>query len=329
MGRKITIFTGQWADLSFVETARIMSEIGYDGLEIACWGDHLDVKKIIEDSSYKDEKLEILAEYNLDVWAIGNHLAGQCVGARYDPRLDNFAPEKYAGKPEEIRKWAVEEMKQTALAARTLGVDTVTGFTGSPIWKFFYSFPQTTEAMVEEGFERIVELWNPILDVFQENKVKFALEVHPTEIAYDFVTTKKLLDKFDWRPEFGLNFDPSHLIWQGMTPHLFIRDFAKRIYHVHMKDAAVRLNGRESLLGSHLPFGDRRRGWDFRSLGHGDIDFDEIIRELNQINYKGPLSIEWEDSGMDRIYGAQESLNFVRNIDFKASDLAFDESMEK
>mgnify|MGYP006283609585 FL=1 len=329
MGRNVTIFTGQWADLSLAELAEKMSEIGYDGLEIACWGDHLNVEKAVKDSSYLKERREILNKYELGVWAIGNHLAGQCVGARYDPRLDNFAPEKYASKPEEIRKWAVEEMKLTAEAANKLGVELVTGFTGSPIWKFFYSFPQTTEEMIEEGFEKIVELWNPILDVFAENGVKFALEVHPTEIAFDFYTTQRLLEKFDWRPEFGINFDPSHLIWQGMTPHLFLREFSKRIYHVHMKDAGVTLNGRESIIASHLPFGDRRRGWDFRSLGHGDIDFDEIIRELNAMNYTGPLSVEWEDSGMDRIYGAKEALNFVRNVDFKASNLAFDGSMEK
>lgn len=329
MGRNVTIFTGQWADLSLRELAEKMSKIGYDGLEIACWGDHLDVKKAVEDSSYLEERREILDKYGLEVWAIGNHLAGQCVGARYDPRLDNFAPEKYAGKPEEIRKWAVEEMKLTAEAANKLGVEVVTGFTGSPIWKFFYSFPQTTEKMVEEGFEKIIDLWNPILDVFAESGVKFALEVHPTEIAFDFYTTQRLLEKFDWRPEFGINFDPSHLIWQGMTPHLFLREFSKRIYHVHMKDAAVTLNGRESIIASHLPFGDRRRGWDFRSLGHGDIDFDEIIRELNAMNYTGPLSVEWEDSGMDRIYGAKEALDFVRNVDFKPSNLAFDGSMEK
>ena len=212
MGRNVTIFTGQWADLSFQKLAETMSEIGYDGLEIACWGDHLDVKKAAEESLYVAEKLETLDKYNLGVWAIGNHIAGQCVGARYDPRLDNFAPEKYAGKPEEIRKWAIEEMKLTAVAARNMGVNVVTGFTGSPIWKFFYSFPQTTEQMIEEGFDQIVELWNPILDVFQENDVKFALEVHPTEIAFDFYTTKKLLDKFEHRPEFGINFDHSHLI---------------------------------------------------------------------------------------------------------------------
>jgi sugar phosphate isomerase/epimerase len=96
-----------------------------------------------------------------------------------------------------------------------------------------------------------------------------------------------------------------------------------------MKDCAVRLDGRSGILGSHLAFGDPRRGWDFRSLGHGDVDFDEIIRALNAAGYQGPLSVEWEDSGMDREAGARESLEFVRRIDFAPSSVAFDAAMKK
>lgn len=329
MSRPVTLFTGQWTDLSFKEIAELAGDLGYDGLEIACWGDHLDVKKAANDKNYVAEKKEILEKNDLKVWTIGNHLAGQCVGAKYDKRLDNFAPDELAGKPEEIRKWAIEEMKLTAAAAKNMGCDTVSGFTGSPIWKYFYSFPQTTQEMVEDGYDKIVELWTPIFDEFDRQGVKFALEVHPTEIAYDYYTTKKLLEKFNYRDTLGINFDPSHLIWQGVKPHLFLREFGDRVYHVHMKDAGIKQNGTEGILGSHLPFGDNRRGWDFRSLGHGDVNFEEIIRELNHLNYKGPLSVEWEDSGMDREYGAKEALEFVRKVDFKPSEIAFDESMEK
>ncbi|MGM0682498.1 MAG: sugar phosphate isomerase/epimerase family protein, partial [Thermodesulfobacteriota bacterium] len=191
------------------------------------------------------------------------------------------------------------------------------------------SFPTTSQEMVDQAFVKVAEIWSPILDKFDEYGVKFALEVHPTEIAFDYYTTEKLLKAFDYRDTFGLNFDPSHLIWQGVDPQIFLRDFADRIYHVHMKDAAVTLDGKSGILASHLPFGDRRRGWDFRSLGHGDVNFEEIIRELNEMNYTGPLSVEWEDSGMDREYGAREAVRFVRNIDFEPSELAFDESMEK
>jgi sugar phosphate isomerase/epimerase len=328
MGRPVTIFTGQWADLEFEEVCKLMSEIGYDGLEIACWGDHMDVKKASEDLEYVKEKKEMLQKYNLEFYALGAHLAGQCVGALYDPRLDNFAPDEVKGDPKAIREWAVQEMKYTAKAAKNMGVEVVNGFTGSPIWKYFYSFPQTTEIMIEEAFNEIVKLWSPIFDEFDKNGVKFALEVHPTEIAYDYYTTERLFKAFDNRETLGINFDPSHLIWQGVTPHILIRDFPEKIYHVHMKDAAVNLDGKAGILGSHLSFGDTKRGWNFRSLGHGDVDFEEIIRELNNIGYTGPLSVEWEDSGMDRIYGAKEAVEFVRNVDFKPNEAAFDDAMK-
>ena len=216
-----------------------------------------------------------------------------------------------------------------ARAAKNMGVKVVTGFTGSPIWAYWYSFPPTPEEMVEEGFNKIVELWTPIFDEFDKQGVRFALEVHPTEIAFDLYTTEKLLRHFNRRPTLGINFDPSHLVWQGVEPHLFIREFGDRIYHVHMKDAAVTLDGKAGILGSFLTFGDPRRGWNFRSLGHGDVNFEEIIRELNAIGYDGPLSVEWEDSGMDREFGARESLEFVRRMNFSPSTMAFDESMKK
>ena len=220
-------------------------------------------------------------------------------------------------------------MKDTARAAQKFGVDVVNGFTGSSIWHLLYSFPPVSPQMIDAGYQQFADRWNPILDVFGECGVKFALEVHPTEIAYDIESTHRALDAVDYRPEFGFNFDPSHLVWQFMDPVEFIREFADRIYHVHIKDAATTLNGRSGILSSHLNFGDHRRGWDFRSPGHGDVNFEEIIRALNDIGYEGPLSVEWEDSGMDREFGATEACGFTRGIDFPASGRAFDSAFEK
>ncbi len=329
MSRPVTLFTGQWADLSFEEICKKASEWGYDGLEIACWGDHMVPEKGASDMDYINEKLEILKKYDLQCHALGAHLAGQCVGDDWDERLDAFAPDKVKGNPEEVRKWATQEMINTAKAAKNMGCYVVTGFLGSPIWKYLYSFPPTTDEMIEAGYQKIVDLWTPIFDEFDAAGIKFALEVHPTEIAYDYYTTCKLFEVFDRRPTLGLNFDPSHLVWQGMEAHVFISDFPDRIYHVHMKDAAVTLDGRTGIIGSHLPFGDLRRGWNFRSLGHGDVNFEEIIRHLNSIGYGGPLSVEWEDNGMDREFGAAESVDFVKSINFAPSDIAFDGDMKK
>lgn len=327
MGRPVTLTTCQWADMEFDEICKTAKEMGYDGLEIACWGKHIDPKKAATDMEYVKYIKDTLQKHGLICKALATHIIGQCVGDYNDPRLDNFAPAELAGKSDEIRAWGIETMKYAAQAAKNLEVHIITGFTGSPIWKYLYSFPQTTEEMIEKGFQEIYDLWCPILDVMKENDVVFALEVHPGEIAFDYYSTERLLKKFEDRPEFGLNFDPSHLIWQGITPHVFLKDFIHRVYHVHMKDAAVTLDGRSGLLGSHIDFGDLRRGWNFRSLGHGDVKFEEIIRVLNAYQYEGPLSVEWEDSGMERVYGGAEAAAFVRKVDFMPSDVKFDDAI--
>ncbi len=326
MARPVTLFTGQWADLTLEALAQKVSAWGFDGLELACWGDHFEVDKALEDDSYVRSRWDILEKYGLKCFAISNHLVGQCVCDNIDERHKSVLPDRIWGNgdPEGVRQRAAEEIKNTAKAAKLFGVDTVNGFTGSSVWGAFYFFPPTTQAFIQAGYQDFADRWLPILDVFQQEGVKFALEVHPTEIAYDIVTAERALAVLDRHPSFGFNFDPSHLIHQFIDPVEFIEAFWDRIFHVHVKDSRVRLNGRTSILASHLDFGDPRRGWDFVSPGHGDVRWDPIIRALNRIGYDGPLSIEWEDSGMDREYGAPEALAMIRRQDFRPSDVAFD-----
>jgi len=329
MSRPVTLFTGQWADLPLRELAEKASEWGYDGLELACWGDHFDPFQAAESTDYCNERKALLEEFGLQCWAFSTHLAGQLVLDNLDERHNAFVPEDIAGDHDKMRQWAIDNLKACAHAARNMGVGVVPGFTGSSIWHLIYSFPPVSPEMIEDGFKLLAERFNPILDVYAECGVKFALEVHPTEIAFDLVSARRTLEALDGRPEFGFNFDPSHLQWQGVDPVVFIRAFPDRIYHVHMKDCAVTLGGAEGILSSYLNFGEAERGWDFRSLGHGDVDFEPIIRELNRIGYQGPLSVEWEDSGMDREHGAAEACEFVRNVDFPPSALAFDAQFDK
>jgi sugar phosphate isomerase/epimerase len=325
MSRPVTLFTGQWADLPLETLAEKAAEWGFDGLELACWGDHMDVAKAADDLDYCARQKATLHKHNLDLYAISNHLAGQLVcDPNNDSRSDGFAPDDCAGDAEKKREWAVEAMKNTARAAKNLGLKVANGFTGSSIWHMLYSFPPVSDAQIDEGFAYFAEMWNPILDVYDECGVRFGLEVHPTEIAFDIYTAKRALEAIDNREAFGFNFDPSHLHWQFVDPVAFLREFPDRIYHVHMKDAARQLDGKSGILGSHMNFGDARRGWDFRSLGRGGVNFEEIIRALNHLQYEGPLSIEWEDSGMDREAGAKEACAFVKRVDFRPSGRAFD-----
>lgn len=330
MARDVTLCTGQWADLPLEVLCKKAVEFGYDGLELACWGDHFEVDKALSDDTYCARKRELLEKHDLKLHAISNHLAGQGVLDVIDERHKSILPEYVwgDGDPAGVNERAAEEMKNTARAAQKLGVEVVNGFTGSSIWHLVYDFPPIPRSMIDAGFDLLAERWNPILDVFQECGIKFALEVHPSEIAFDIYSAERAVQALDGREEFGFNFDPSHLIWQGVDPAEFIRFFPERIYHVHMKDSAVTLNGRTGILTSHLAFGDERRGWDFRSVGRGGVRFEEIIRALNHINYTGPLSVEWEDSGMDREMGAQEACQFVKNVDFSPSNIAFDAAFD-
>jgi sugar phosphate isomerase/epimerase len=332
MPRPVTLFTGQWADLPFETACQKAKAFGYDGIELPCWGDHFDVSKACKDKSYCDSRHEILAKHGLKTWAISNHLAGQAVCDNIDARHKSILPAHVwgDGKPDGVRKRAAEEMMRTAQAAKNLGVKVVNGFTGSSIWHLLYSFPPVSEQMIEDGFAQFAAAWNPILDEFKKCGVKFALEVHPTEIAFDIASAERAVKALKGRKEFGFNYDPSHLGYQGVDYVKFIRTFGDRIYHVHMKDAWWgHGDGAVGVFGGHTGFGDPRRYWDFRSLGHGDIKFEDIIVALNDVGYAGPLSVEWEDIRMDREHGATEACAFVRKLDFKRSAVAFDAAFEK
>ena len=331
MPRPVTLFTGQWADMPLDKLAPLAREMGYDGLELACWGDHFEVDRALSEDGYCKSRHDLLAKHGLKCFAISNHLVGQAVCDLIDERHKSILPEHVWGEgdPEKVRHRAAMEMKNTARAASTLGVKVVNGFTGSSIWHKLYFFPPTSAVDVAAGFKDFADRWNPIFDEFDKVGVRFALEVHPTEIAYDIHTTRMALAAVNNRKAFGFNFDPSHLHWQFVDPVKFIQAFPDRIYHCHVKDAIRTLDGESSVLGSHVGFGDARRGWDFRSPGRGGINFEEIIRALNRINYQGPLSVEWEDSGMDRVHGGREAAAFVRKLDFAPSARAFDAAFEK
>jgi sugar phosphate isomerase/epimerase len=332
MARPVTLVTGQWADLPFEEICRKAKAFGYDGLELVCWGDQIDVKRAAEDKAYAKSHKEICAKYGLQVFSISNHLAGQAVCDLIDERHRSVLIDRIwgDGKPAGVRQRAAEDMKLTARAARNMGVDVVNGFTGSSIWHLLYSFPPVSDRMVADGYQDFADRWNPILDVFKNEGVKFALEVHPTEIAFDIASAERAIEALDGRKEFGFNYDPSHFVYQNVDYVKFIRKFGDRIYHVHMKDAYLSPVPTEAgIFGGHINFGDPRRSWDFRSLGRGSVRFEEIIRALNDIGYNGPLSVEWEDGKMDREHGAKEACEYVRRIDFKPSAIAFDAQFDK
>jgi sugar phosphate isomerase/epimerase len=347
MARSVTIFTGQWADIPIAELIPKVKQMGYDGVELACWGDHFNVQKALHEEGYLEHLWKLLEENNLVCYAISAHLVGQAVCDLIDERHQCILPPHVwgVGEPEGVRQRAAVELSDTARACRKFinagksymadkptgsGKAVVNGFTGSSIWGAFYAFPPTSQAYLQKGYDDFAKRFLPILDVFEKEDVYFALEVHPTEIAFDIVSAQRALDAVKNHKRFGFNYDPSHLGYQGVDYVKFIQTFAVQIHNVHMKDVWWgHGDGSVGVFGGYTDFCDARRYWDFRSVGRGDINFEEIIVALNDIGYKGPLSVEWEDGHMDRFHGATESCAYIRKLDFPVNKIAFDAAFDK
>jgi sugar phosphate isomerase/epimerase len=319
MPRPVLLYTGQWTDLPLEELAQKANEWGYQGLELACWGDHFEVQRALSEEDYCQQKLDLLARCELAVPALSAHRVGHAVCDPIDARHQDLVPDYVwgDGQPEGVRQRAAAEMAATVRAAQKLGVSVVTGFTGSPLWSYVAGYPAASPAVVERGLRDFADRWNPILDVCRECGVRFAFEVHPGEIAFDLYSAEMVLDALDGREEFGFTFDASHFHWQGVDPVEFVRRFPDRIWHVHVKDSALTLNGRSGVLNSYFPQGDPRRGWDARCPGRGGIDWEAVVRALNDAGYDGPLTVEYKDAGMNREFGAEDACRFVKRLDFE------------
>jgi len=339
MSRPITLFTGQWADLPLAKLAPLARRMGYDGLELACWGDHFNVDRAVKDPRYVRQVWALLRKHGLNCYAVSNHLVGQAICDPIDARHQAILPADVWGKgePEGVRQRAAAKLALTARAARRFFdarpkglpdsplAPVVNGFTGSSIWHSLYAFPPTSAEYWAEGFRDFGRRFAPILEAFDREEMNFALEVHPTEIAFDTASAATALAAIDHHPRFGFNYDPSHLGYQGVDYVGFIRRFADRIFHVHLKDVWWgHGDGTAGVFGGHTAFGDSRRYWDFRSPGRGDIRFEDIMVALNQAKYAGPLSVEWEDSQMDRVHGATEAAAFGRQLAFPPAAGMFD-----
>lgn len=319
MARQVLVCSGPWSDMPLEQFAQHVADWGYQGLELAFWGDHFAVQVALSEESYCAEKLALFNQLDLTVPAIGVHRLSQVISDPIDSRHRSLVPEYVwgDGSSEGVRERATEELLAAFQAAQQLGVSVISGCTGSPIWPAVAGFPSASPQFVEESFRRFVKQWTPILERCEELGLKYACQVAPGQIAFDLHSAELVLEELDRHEAFGFTLDPAQLHWQGVDPVEFIRRLNDRIFHVHVNDIAFRLNGRTSLLNSALPSGDSRRGWDYRSPGRGVVDWESIIRALNEVGYDGPLAVHWCDPGMDRIAGAEEACKFVKRLDFE------------
>lgn len=315
---KLGVFTALYNEKPLEEVAKYVSGLGYEMVELAAWksSNHLDIEKVLADKTYRTKLLGMLHGFNLEISALSNHLEGQLILGPLDWTTDDWAPTKDTdGKV----KYGVERMKDTARAAAALGVKIVAGFTGSQVWGQWYSFPEQNIKAYERAWEIFAERWRPILDVFKKEGVKFALEVHPTEIAYNIETAEDCLKAIDARPEFGFNFDPSHFIWQMIDPVIFLKKFPDRIFHAHAKDSELQQDevARSGVIPNG-PWGRPNRGFRFRVPGWGDADWRRIMTALLTIGYDYVLSYEHEDPVMSREDGCEKNIDFLRPLVIKS-----------
>jgi sugar phosphate isomerase/epimerase len=319
MTRPVILCSGPWSDLPLEELAPKASEWGYQGLELACWGDHFEVQPALSEDAYCRKKTDLLGRYDLTLALLSNQRVGQAVsdpiGERHQANLPDYVWGD--GDPDGVRERAVEEMVATIQAAQKLGLGVVTGLAGSPVWSEISGFPWPDGERLAQGLETFARQWQPIFDACRDAGVRFALEVQPGQIAFDIYSAEMILEAVEGREEFGFTLDPGALHWQGVDPVEFVHRFGDRIVHVHMRDVALTLNGRTGLFCAQLPSRDQRRGWAYRSPGHGGVDWENVIRALNDVGYDGPLAVDWHDGGMNREYGAEDACKFVKRLDFE------------
>ncbi len=320
MSRNVLLFTSLWHDFSLEELAQKAGGWGYQGLELCVGTEHLEIPRAVGEDGYCEKMLELLGRYDIAVGLLSAHRTSQAICDEIQSCHQALMPAHVwgDGAPEGVKARAVEDMVATVRVAEKLGVRVISGFSGSTIFRRVLGYPWLAQTEIAGAYQDFGKQWTPILDACREAGVQYALEIHAGQMAFDLVTAEMALDAVDGREELGFTFDPSHFLCQGMDPVEFLRRFPDRIYHVHIKDAVLNLNGRNSLWCSYLPSGDPRRGFDFRSPGRGGVNWEAIIRTLNDIGYAGPLTVECKDPAMQRDQSAEEAYKFVKHLDFQS-----------
>ncbi len=308
---KIGIFTVMFDDMPLEEVLKYVSKLGYEMIEIGAWkgSSHFNLDQILKGGATAFKRK--ISKYNLSISAINNSDEGQLVLGPHDSVTDDF----YKGSPEEKVRYGMDRMKKTVEAAAALDVPVVDGFIGSPYWGAWYVWPPKYQQIYDEGFKLFSSRWGEILDTFRTYGVKFALEVHPHQQAYNIETAEQLLNAINHKKEFGFNFDPSHLVWQGIDPVIFIKKFGDRIFHMHAKDGEL---VKENLTTSGcIPTGSwnrSTRGFRFRVPGWGDVEWRRVLTALVEVGYDYVMSYEHEDPIMSREDGCEKAIAYLKPL---------------
>lgn len=300
--------------------------LGYKGIQIPTWDERLfDLTKAAESQTYCDEIKGMLADKGLEITELSTHLQGQLVAVHpaFDAQFDGFAPAEVHGNPKARQEWAVQQMKNAAIASRRLGLTAHATFSGALAWPYFYPWPARPAGLVEDAFDELARRWKPILDVFDENGVDAAYEIHPGEDLHDGVTFEMFLDRVGNHPRANILYDPSHFVLQQLDYLAFIDIYHDRIKCFHVKDAEFRPNGRSGVYGGYQSWVDRPGR--FRSLGDGQVDFPAIFSKMAANDFAGWAVLEWECALKHPEQGAAEGAPFIDRHIIRVTEHAFDD----
>jgi sugar phosphate isomerase/epimerase len=308
---KLGVYSVVFNDLPLSQAASYFASLGYEALEIACEkrSNHLDMDRVLTEPSYVAEVQKIVRDNGLIISALGNHFDGQLVLGPHDETTDGWSPAKTA-----VEKIAhgTEQMKRAAYCANALGCPVVTAFVGSQVWGHWYGFPPMNVELYERAWSVFAERWTPILDIYAEQGVKLALEVHPVEIAYNIETSARALQALNHHKQFGFTLDPSHFVWQLIDPVIFVKTFGNRIFNVHAKDAELQ---KDELARSGVipngPWTRMDRGFRFRVAGWGQVEWQRLITSLAEIGYDYVMHYEHEDPVFSREEGCEKAAAFL------------------
>lgn len=320
-------FAGDAAPFNSLESiADWVASLGYKGIQIPSWDERLfDLTLAAESQTYCDEIKGMLADKGLEITELSTHLQGQLVAVHpaFDAQFDGFAPAEVHGNPKARQEWAVQQVKNAAIASRKLGLNAHATFSGALAWPYFYPWPARPAGLVEDAFDELARRWKPILDVFDENGVDAAYEIHPGEDLHDGVTFEMFLDRVGNHPRANILYDPSHFVLQQLDYLAYIDIYHERIKCFHVKDAEFRPNGRSGVYGGYQSWVDRPGR--FRSLGDGQVDFPAIFSKMAANDFAGWAVLEWECALKHPEQGAAEGAPFIAKHIIRVTEHAFDD----
>ena len=310
---KLGTLTAALADLPLEEACGFLADNGVQMVEIGCGGfpgkAHCDAAELLADEGNREKFMETLDKYHLEISALSSH--GNMVHP--DPAV-----------AESFEK----DFDNAILLAEKLHVPVVNTFSGCPGGSKEDRTPNWVTCPWPDDFSQILEYqWNEVLIPYWKKKVEFAkahgvskiaFELHPGFCVYNTRTMLRI--RREVGPEIGANFDPSHLIWQGMDPCTAIRELGKEgaIFHFHAKDTKV--DPRNTAVNGVLDtthYGEElERSWIFRTVGYGNGEeyWRNIISELRMAGYDYAVSIEHEDGLMSGREGLEKAISFLKNV---------------